>query len=109
MARRPPRPGDLVSVEDVASYHLPGHAACHKGLVRGTELCDCARARFLDANIFRVWPDAHQDALRWGPNPPSASELAEVARRQFDGWLKFQQAVKPDKTDKLIKDIESNS
>lgn len=97
--RRPPRPGELVSNEDVASYALPAHKPCNgTGFTRRDkqELCDCARARFLDINIFRIWPDETLDALRWGPNPPTADELREAGRRQGGAMLQFEKLVKPD-------------
>lgn len=94
------RPGDAVTNKQVASYALPGHKDCNgSGFVRRDLeiLCDCARARFLDQNMFRIFPDADGDRLIWGPNPPTSSELKEAARRSGAGWAQFQELVKPKK------------
>lgn len=99
MKRKLPRPGELVTNEDVASYALAAHKPCNgTGFTRLDleQLCDCARERFLDMNIFRIWPDTEFDALRWGPNPPSADELREAARRSGGEMTQFTQLVTED-------------
>jgi hypothetical protein len=103
---KPPRPGDYVSNDEIASYHLPGHAGCWKGWIKGVELCDCARERFLGEHMFRIWPDAERDALRWGPNPPTHEEMREVARRSGTAWAEFIKDAQPNERQKLLKDIE---
>jgi hypothetical protein len=101
--RNKPRPGEFVSLKDIASYALPAHAECGGRGYIGTflvdeKLCDCARVRFLDANMFRIFPDEEADGLRWGPNPPTADELREAAKRiGGEGWAQFKKDSHPDR------------
>lgn len=105
MKSQPPRarPGDYVTNDQIAFYADPNHAPCKGiGFTFRNEPCDCARERFLDANIFNVWPDPERDALRWGSAPPAL---------QMGGMNDFVQLVQAEMkdTDMKIKEAETGT
>lgn len=64
------RAGDYVKDHEIAAYANPDHRECRGTGLLPSGVCDCARERFLDANLFNIWPDPERDALRWGPTQP---------------------------------------